>query len=143
MKLSKFFKNRRKILGMNERNLIFIRKSNHKKAINIADDKILTKEILSFAGIPTSKLIAVINNIQELENFNWSTIPNTFVLKPATGLEGAGIDIFYNRDLNGEWIRADKTKVSLDNLKIQIRDILNGKYSLNQLPDRALWKSVV
>jgi len=138
MKLSKFFKNRRKILGMNERNLIFIRKSNHKKAINIADDKILTKEILSFAGIPTSKLIAVINNIKELENFDWSTIPNSFVLKPATGLEGAGIDIFYNRDLNGEWIRADKTKVSLDNLKIQIRDILNGKYSLNQLPDRAL-----
>ena len=143
MNISKIFQNQRKVLGMNERNLIFIRKSNHKKAINIADDKVLTKEVLTKAGIPTPKLIAVINNFQELELFNWDEIPNSFVIKPVSGLEGAGIDIFYNRDTKGNWIRADKSKVSLDALKVHIRDILDGKYSLNQSPDKVLFEERV
>jgi len=138
MNLSKFFENRRKILGMNERNLIFIRKSNHKKAIRIADDKILTKKVLTKAGIPTPKLIAIINDFKELESFDWATLPMSFVLKPVRGIEGAGIDIFYNRDKDGNWIRADKSKASLDDLKLQIREILDGKFSLNHTPDRVL-----
>ena len=84
MNLTKFFENRRKILGMNERNLIFIRKSNHKKAIHIADDKILTKKVLTKAGIPTPKLIAIINDFKELESFDWSTPPNEFCIKACT-----------------------------------------------------------
>lgn len=138
MNFAKFLKNRKKVLGMNERNLLFIRKSNHKKAVRIADDKILTKKVLTQAGIPTPKLIATINNLKELEAFNWDAIPNSFVLKPVRGVEGAGIDIFYNRDNNGEWIRADKSKATLEDLKLQIREILDGKFSLNHLPDRAL-----
>lgn len=138
MNFAKFLKNRKKVLGMNERNLLFIRKSNHKKAVRIADDKILTKKVLTQAGIPTPKLIATINNLKELEAFNWDAIPNSFVLKPVRGVEGAGIDIFYNRDNNGEWIRADKSKATLEDLKLQIREILDGKFSLNHLPDRVL-----
>ena len=138
MNFAKFLKNRKKVLGMNERNLLFIRKSNHKKAVRIADDKILTKKVLTQANIPTPKLIATIDNLKELETFNWDAIPNSFVLKPVRGVEGAGIDIFYNRDNNGEWIRADKSKAKLEDLKLQIREILDGKFSLNHLPDRVL-----
>jgi alpha-L-glutamate ligase-like protein len=136
--ITKFFENRRKVLGMNERNLVFIRKSNNKKAIRIADDKILTKKVLTKANIPTPKLITTINDAKELENFDWNSIPNSFVLKPVTGIEGAGIDIFYNRDKDGKWIRADKSKATLDDLKLQITEILDGKYSLNHIHDRVL-----
>ncbi len=133
-------KNRRKVLGMNERNLDYIRKLNKSKNIEIADNKILTKEVLMKAGIPTPKLITVIKSYQELNNFDFSTLPASFVLKPVTGLEGGGIDLFYNQDKNGAWIRADKSKVTIDQLKKQIADILDGKYSLNQTPDFALFE---
>jgi alpha-L-glutamate ligase-like protein len=123
---------------MNERDLVFIRKSNTRKAISIADDKILTKSVLTKANIPTPKLIATINNLKEFDTFDWDSIPSSFVLKPVRGVEGAGIDIFYNRDKEGKWIRADKSKASLDDLRLQIREILDGKYSLNHLPDKVL-----
>ena len=91
---------------MNERNLEYIRKYNKRKAIEIADNKILTKEVLTKAQIPTPKLINVIKSYQELEKFDFNSLPNSFVLKPVSGLEGGGIDIFYNQDKSGRWIRA-------------------------------------
>lgn len=133
-------KNRRKVLGMNERNLEYIRKHNKKKYIEIADNKILTKEVLAKTGIPTPKLITVIKSYQDLINFDFNNLPSSFVLKPVSGLEGGGIDLFYNQDKNGQWIRADKTKASISDLKKQIIDILDGKFSLNQIPDSALFE---
>src|SRR5690349_18334070 len=94
----KIFENRRRILGLNERYLDYIRKYNHKKAIAIADNKILTKKVLTKAGITTPKMIAKITNLQQLEHFDWEKLQNSFVMKPVSGLEGGGIDIFYNRD---------------------------------------------
>lgn len=138
--LFKVLKNKRKVLGMNERNLEYIRKYNKRKAIEIADNKILTKEVLTKAQIPTPKLINVIKSYQELEKFDFNSLPNSFVLKPVSGLEGGGIDIFYNQDKSGRWIRADKSKATVSDLKKQITDILDGKYSLNQTPDFALFE---
>lgn len=133
-------KNRRKVLGMNERNLSYIRKYNKRKSIEIADNKIHTKEVLTKEQIPTPKLINVIKSYQELIKFDFTSLPSSFVLKPVSGLEGGGIDIFYNQDKRGNWIRADKSKATIDDLKKQILDILEGKYSLNQTPDYALFE---
>lgn len=141
--LENFFrilKNKRKLLGMNERNLDYIRKFNKRKAIDIADNKILTKEYLTKAQIPTPKLINVIRSYRDLEEFDFTTLPSSFVLKPVSGLEGGGIEIFYNQDKQGRWIRADKSKVDKNELIKQINEILDGKYSLNQMPDYALFE---
>jgi carbamoylphosphate synthase large subunit len=75
--LFKVLKNKRKVLGMNERNLEYIRKYNKRKAIEIADNKILTKEVLTKAQIPTPKLINVIKSYQELEKFDFNSLPNS------------------------------------------------------------------
>ena len=136
----RIFKNKRKLLGMNERNLEYIRKFNKRKSIDIADNKILTKEYLTKAQIPTPKLITVIRSYKDLEEFDFSTLPSSFVLKPVSGLEGGGIDIFYNQDKQGRWIRADKSKADKNELIKQINEILDGKYSLNQMPDYALFE---
>jgi alpha-L-glutamate ligase-like protein len=141
--LINFLKNRKRVLGINERNLKYIRPHNKKKAKKIADDKLLTKKILTKAGIPVPKLIASISNHGELEAFDWDDLPKSFVIKPVTGLEGGGIEIFYNRDKNGNWIKADKSKVSLEQLKNLARNILDGKYSLHNTPDKVFFEERV
>ena len=138
MNLVNYWKNRKSVLGINERNLKYIREYNKNKAKNIADDKILTKTILSKADIPTPKLIRTISSLNELRHLDLNTLPNSFVLKPVTGLEGGGIEIFYNRDKDGKWIRGDKSKMSADDLYHHCVDILNGRYSIHQDPDRIL-----
>lgn len=138
MNLVNYWKNRKSVLGINERNLTYIREYNRSKAKRIADDKILTKTVLSKAGIPTPKLIKTIKTLQELRHLDVNTLPNSFVLKPVTGLEGGGIEIFYNRDKDGNWIRGDKSKVSQDDFYHHCVDILNGRYSIHQEPDAIL-----
>ncbi len=140
MNLFRLLKNQKKILGRNERNINYIRPYNKRKAKRIADDKLLTKLILQRNNIPVPELIASISNHTELECFNWDSLPNSFVIKPVTGLEGGGIEIFYNRDKNGNWIKADRSRVSLEELKRLARSILDGKYSLHNAPDKVFFE---
>jgi alpha-L-glutamate ligase-like protein len=133
-----YWKNRKQVLGINERNLSYISEYNTNKAKKIADDKVLTKTVLNKAEIPTPKLITIIHNQKELRELDFSSLPNSFVLKPVTGLEGGGIEIFYNRDKQNNWIRGDKSKVSPDELYHHCIDILNGRFSIHQDPDSIL-----
>lgn len=143
MSLIEIFKKRRRVLGINERNIRYIRPYNKRKAKKIADNKLLTKIVLTKAGIPVPKLIAVISNLEELEKFDWNTLPVSFVIKPVRGLEGGGIEIFYNRDKQGNWIKADGSKVSMDNLKDLARSIIDGKFSLHNMPDQVFFEERV
>lgn len=142
-KLKNFLANKDKVLGMNKRNLYYIRKYNLAAAKEVADNKLLTKEFLTKANIPTPKTIKVIKDRHELVDFDLNTLPNEFVMKPVSGLEGGGIEIFYNRDKEGNWIRADKSKMSLGNLRQHCSNILNGQYSLGQEPDSILFEERV
>ena len=79
------------ILGINARNLLYIRPYNKKKAIRLADDKIKTKQFLSAREIPVPKLYGMIKTVEELEKYDFNTLPNQFVLKPNNGYGGEGI----------------------------------------------------
>lgn len=93
----KFFENGKKILGMNSRNLSYIRPCNLSKAKRLADDKILSKKFLKKAGIPVPKMIAKISSSQALEKFDWSVLPASFALKPSRGFGGEGILVVYGK----------------------------------------------
>src|SRR5260221_8113261 len=136
--LGEILQNRKLVLGRNERYLDFIRTFNHKRAIRTADDKIISKKILKKNNIPVPNLIAVINNKRELKNFDFNNLPNSFVLKPVKGVRGGGVEIVYNRDKQERWIKAGGTRVSQKDLVVTIQDILDGKYSLFNEPDRVL-----
>lgn len=131
-------KNRKLVLGRNERQLIYIRQHNLSRAKAIADNKLLTKIILKKADIPVPKKIKSIKSVNQLEEFDFDTLPPSFVVKPVRGVRGGGIEIFYNKDKNGKWIRGDKSRVSLEDLKSHCRDILDGKFSLFNEPDYVL-----
>lgn len=142
-KLSLILQNRKDILGRNERQLSYIRRYNLSRAKKIADNKVISKQILKRNDIPVPKRVAVIKSRKHLENFNFDVLPNSFVVKPVKGTRGGGIEIFYNRDKNGSWIRADKSRMSVKDLKSHCQDILDGKYSLFNEPDIILFEERV
>lgn len=135
-------KNRNKILGMNSRNLRFIRPNNPKKAIRIADDKLLSKKVLKKGGIPVPKLIAKIKNSEDLDNFNWTKLPNSFALKPTKGFGGEGIIVVYGKKKNrpDAWIKADGSIITIEDFRNHIRNILDGSFSLSGVPDTAFFE---
>ena len=136
------FKNSRKILGMNARNLQFIRPNNLRRAKRLADDKLLSKRVLKKADLPVPDLIAKIRSADELENFDWSTLPESFVLKPNRGFGGEGILVVYGRKKNTDntWIKADGSLITIDDIKTHISNILDGSYSLSGVPDIAFFE---
>ncbi len=127
---------------MNSRNLEYIRPENRERAKKIADEKILSKKILKKSDIPVPKLIAKINSRQELENFDWNVLPASFALKPNRGFGGEGILIVYGKkkNLNNVWIKADGSLVTVDDLKSHINNIIDGSFSLSNIPDIAFFE---
>jgi len=137
-----FFKKQKTILGMNSRNLEYIRPCNLRKAKRLADNKIFSKKILKKAGIPVPQMIAKISTIKELENFDWDLLPSSFALKPNRGLGGEGILVVYGKkkDRPDTWIKADSSLVTIEDLKNHIRNIIDGSFSLANTPDIAFFE---
>lgn len=137
-----FFTKSRKLLGMNARNLTYIRPQNRKQAMRIADHKLLGKRILSKNNLPVPKLIGKIRSIGELENFDWNTLPNSFALKPNRGFGGEGILVVYGKKKNrpDAWVKADGSIVTIDDIKTHIRNILDGSFSLSNTQDSAFFE---
>lgn len=127
---------------MNSRNLEYIRPCNLKKSKNIADDKILSKKVLKKAEIPVPKLIAKISSRKDLENFVWESLPTSFALKPNRGFGGEGILVVYGKkkDRENTWIKADGSMITVDDLKSHINNIIDGSFSLSNIPDVAFFE---
>jgi alpha-L-glutamate ligase-like protein len=69
--------------------------------------------------------------VTKLENFDFTKLPESFVIKPSQGLGGEGILVVDG----GQTV--DGHPVSSADLKLHILDILSGRYSMLDLPDRA------
>lgn len=130
------------ILGINARNLLYIKPYNAKKAIRLADDKIKTKQFLSARGIPVPKLFSVIKDTAELEKFDFNSLPAQFVLKPNQGFGGEGIIPVWGKK-EGLYITPGGRRVSRQDLKDQIQDILDGRYSISNVSDSAFFEQLI
>jgi len=128
------------LLGINARNLKFIRRYNSHRSIKLADDKLQSKEVMFEAGLPVADLIAVIRDRNEYYNFDWDLLPSSFVLKPNKGLGGEGILITFGRKRNGLWIMSKDRTVGLDEIKDHVLNILDGDYSKTHAEDEAFFE---
>lgn len=126
----KLIKNSRGILGMNARNISYIRPQNSARAIELANDKLRSKALLAAAGIPVPEVYGVIPNRQALADFKWEELPKSFVLKPNRGMGGEGIKVIYNQNKDGEWVLSEGRPVSVNDLKSHIFNVFDGFYSL-------------
>jgi alpha-L-glutamate ligase-like protein len=136
------FKKSQGILGMNARNLDYIRPYNRKNAKRISDNKILCKRVLKKNDLPTPRLIAKISTVEDLENFDWSKLPSSFALKPNRGFGGEGIIVVYGKKKNLEnvWVKANGSPITLSDITAHIRNILDGSFSLSNTPDIAFFE---
>ncbi len=123
------------VLGMNARNFLYIRPFNQRKYKLIADDKLATKKLLLKHKVPTPDLIKSFESLQDVRDYDWSTAPRSFVIKPAHGYGGRGIRVVTKWD--GTQGVSQDTIVRISDLESEIFGILDGEHSLKNLPDIA------
>lgn len=136
------------ILGMNARNLRYIRSYNTEAGIKLVDSKLDTKNLLRENDIPTPKFYGVIENVAGFDNFNFNKLPQSFAVKPNRGFGGGGILVLKGSEKKADflkkpifdriWIGSGGKEFTFSDLKVHILDILYGKFSLSNAPDVAL-----
>jgi len=131
------------ILGMNARSQLFAYKYNSRRGKNIADSKIQTARMLKSAGIPHPKTYKKFADQKDVADFNWNKLPDRFALKPSRGMGGEGIIVVKRRLKDGGWLTTQKERVTIDDLKLHTLDILEGAYSMGNVPDVALAQEYV
>tara|TARA_Y100000031_G_scaffold157179_1_gene217255 strand:- start:9284 stop:11659 length:2376 start_codon:yes stop_codon:yes gene_type:complete len=141
MKLKTLF--RSGILGINARNLLYIKPFNPKKAMAFADDKLKTKAFLMARGIPAAKIYARIESRQQLRQFDFKQLPDECVLKPNFGSGGEGIIILKGRNKQGRFLKNGKVPVPNKELEQHIEDIIDGRFSLGGRLDTAFFEQIL
>lgn len=125
------------ILGLNAR-FYFSYHYNKRKGRKIAFSKLLTKKVLSSAGIPVPEIYAKFLEPRDILKFDWESLPSSFALKPSKGFGGEGIIVAKKRAKgNNGWITTDRRRVTIEDLKLHTLDILEGAYSFGNVPDVA------
>ena len=127
-----------RIMGLNRRNLELIYRHNPRAGFPVVDDKILTKEALSRAGVPVPRTLRIVDSflaarraVEELQQ------EASFVVKPARGSGGGGVLIVESRP-EGGWRTPSGRSLDREQLLQHLGDILFGVYSLGRADDRAL-----
>jgi alpha-L-glutamate ligase-like protein len=136
------------ILGLNARAQAFTYRYNTRRGKQIADSKIQTARALKKAGVAHPKIYAKFKDPVDVYKFNWDSLPDSFALKPSRGLGGEGIIVVKKKIKNtlvpnSGWITTQKEKIMVDDLKLHTLDILEGAYSMGNIPDVAFVQEYV
>ncbi len=124
------------ILWMNKRYLKYIKAFNPKKDMKLADSKLKTKKLLQDLDIPSPKLIDVIKNRKQLQNYDFSKLEwKEFVVKPNKWSKWKWILIC--KMINKNIVKISWKLIDIDTFKKRIADILDGRYSMTMWADIA------
>ncbi|MEW6645959.1 MAG: sugar-transfer associated ATP-grasp domain-containing protein [Pseudomonadota bacterium] len=125
------------VLTMNQRNLNYIYPYNPRRHFPLADDKILTKDLMQRAGVPVPSSYKIYDAFYQLRNLEEDLARHAdFVIKPSQGSGGGGIVVIAGRK-GTEWVGPGDKQFSLPQLRKHISDIIFGVYSYD-LKDRCV-----
>ncbi|MDA3954792.1 MAG: hypothetical protein PF485_14180 [Bacteroidales bacterium] len=125
------------IVGINMRNIEYVYPNNPRKFFPLANDKVLSKEILEKEKIPVPKTYAVIYNLWEIEEkIQLISQYPSIVIKPANGRGGGGI-LILNRKDNNNWTTPSGEIITKRKLSYHIATVLYGVYSMAE-SDKAI-----
>ncbi len=132
------------ILGINARTVDFSYKVNSARGKKTADSKLQSAWVLKKAGIPSPEIYSKFRKPEDVFKFNWESLPPQFALKPSRGMGGEGIIVVKKKALDGNgWITTNRLRVTVDDLKLHTLDILEGAYSMGNVPDVAFIQEYV
>lgn len=126
------------VLGMNARNHEYLASYNPKEGKKIAYSKLLTKSTLRKHKLPVPRLFRVFRKDEDTEKYDFTRLPESFVVKPNKGLGGEGIIVIERGGTYaGEWLTTQGQTITTQDLKLHIADILEGRFSIDDAPDYA------
>jgi len=126
------------VLGINRRNLEYIKRYNAKVYKKYVNNKLLNKRILKKYNLPYPKVLKIIRRPEDINKINWENLPKSFVIKPGRGSRGRGILVVFGKRKNKlEWIAADGKVYTVGMLEERLRNIINGYYSMGRRKDVA------
>jgi alpha-L-glutamate ligase-like protein len=132
------------ILGLNARTQLFSYQVNSARGKKTADSKIQTQRVLKKAQVLSPVIYRKFRKPQDVFAFKWESLPDKFALKPSRGMGGEGIIVVKKKSVDGvSWITTQKTKVTVNDLKLHTLDILEGAYSMGNIPDVAFIQEYV
>ncbi len=131
------------ILGLNARTQLFAYRYNSRRGKNIADSKIQTAAVLKRAGVAHPKIYKKFKDPSDVAAFDWNSLPDRFALKPSRGLGGEGIIVVKKKLKDGGWLTTQKERITVGDLKLHALDILEGAYSMGNVPDIAFVQEYV
>lgn len=126
------------VLGLNERNAEYTLPYNRRDRYPLVDDKALTKQLATRAGVAIPELYGVIEIHRQLRELPallaryWD-----FVVKPARGSQGDGIIVVTGRTRSLFRV-ADGSFLDEEEMMFHVSNILSGIYSLGGQTDKAL-----
>ncbi len=120
---------KKSIVGINQRNAELVYQYNQRKDYKLADDKVLTKEILHQHQIACAETYAVIERMGDLLS-GWQSVQHyqKIAIKPANGSGGGGIKIL-KKNAQNKWMSSGK-KIDDSQILQHMANILMGVYSL-------------
>lgn len=118
-----------RIIGINQRNVELVYQFNNRKDYKLADDKVLTKNILHKNNIACAETYAVIERIGDIYS-KWMSVQqyHQIAIKPANGSGGGGIKIL-KKNKDGKWISSGK-EINEEMIFQHMASIIMGIYSL-------------
>lgn len=126
------------ILGLNARSQLYSYKYNKPPGKKKAASKLATKRALAAYNISTPQTYVKFVKPLKINKFDWTSLPSSFALKPNKGLGGEGIIVVKKRSKSGDgWITTNRRKVTIEDLKLHVLDILEGAFSIRNVPDVA------
>lgn len=140
------------ILGLNARTQLFAYKYNTKRGKNIANSKIQTARVLKREKVASPKIYKKFTDPRDVMDFDWGSLPDKFALKPSRGMGGEGIIVVKKRITDKKivksakdpiWVTTNRERITADDLKLHILDILEGAYSMGNAPDVAFIQEYV
>lgn len=131
------------ILGMNCRNIDFIARYNDRRLYPLVDDKLKTKLLAHEHGLSTPSLRFVIRSQHEIRDIEQRLSElEGFAIKPSRGSGGKGIVIITGRD-GDSFVNASGRKLSIEDIRRHLSNILTGLYSLSGAPDTVIIEDLI
>jgi len=128
---------RDELYGINRRNVELVYAENPRRHYPIADDKLLAKQHLAAAGVPTPATLHVCEGLFAIPRVLAALADESqIVIKPANGAGGQGIVVLGERLGPGRWRKAGGDPYTVRELQRHLAEIVLGSHT-DMLADQA------